>query len=195
MAWLVRTRLTICLLALLFALASNSGETMSAQSSSAAPAEGQKASSVGELPVAASAKAPNPADQAKQLSKALQIAARRGKPSHLPDYISYGLGLPNATLQPLWAAELDVDGARRVYLVNDTDTAVVVTAAGEHTMVYLVRSGALKKAAIMVSGKYRSISLEDVPLASAVVGFNAERDLLLEQLPAKFPPKSKSKPK
>ena len=196
MGWLVRTRLTsICLFALLFALVSNSGETVSAQSSSAAPAEGRKASSVTGTPAAASAKATNPPDRAKEkeLSKAFQTVAKRGRSSHLPDYIADGLGLPNATQQPLWASMLDIDGARRVFLIDDTDAAVVMTAAGEHTMVYLVRSGVLKKAAQLKEGRKRSMSLQDIPLASALPGFNAERDLWIEELAAKHPPGSRSK--
>jgi hypothetical protein len=88
---------------------------------------------------------------------------------------------------------LDIDAARRVFLVNDTDAAVVMTVVGEHTMVYLVRSGVLKKAAQLKEGRMRSISLQDIPLASALPGFNAERDLWIEQLAAKYPPGSKSK--
>ena len=203
MGWLVRTRLTsICLFALLFALFSNSGEIASAQSSSAAPAEGQKSSSVAELPPAPKApnppnvaKAANPPDRAKakELSKAFQIVTKRGRLSHLPDYLAYDLGLPNASQQPLWASMLDIDGARRVFLIDETDAAVVMTAAGEHTMVYLIRSGVLKKAARIQPGRRGSRSLHDVPLASAVAGFNAERDLWIEELAAKYSPGSRSK--
>lgn len=195
MDWLVRTRLTsICLVALLFALVSIASESMSAQSPSAAPAEGQKLSSVAELPATVSAKPPSSPDAAKQLSKALQIAAKRGRPSHVPDYIAGDLGLARAsTATPLWASELNIDGARRIYLVNDTDTAVVITAVNEQTIVYLVRSGVLKKAGQLKSGKWGSKSLQNVPLASAVAGFNAERDLWIEQLAAKFSPGSPSK--
>ena len=173
MGWLARTRLTsICLLALLFALVSNSGETVSAQSSSAAPGDGQKLSSVAELPPGAPAKeanppdvakAPNPPantpDRAKELSKAFQIVKKRGSSSYLADYVSYGLGLPNATQQPMWASTLDIGDARRVYVVNDTDIAVIMSAVGEHTVVYLVRGGVLKKAARIKSGRMGSKSL------------------------------------
>jgi hypothetical protein len=145
------------------------------------------------LPAAAAAKAPNPPDPAKQLSKAFQIVAKRGRRSHLPDYISFDLGLPNSAQQPLGAYMLDIDGARRVFLLDDSDAAVVMTAVGEHTMVYLVRSGVLKKAAQLKQGRLRSLSLQNVPLASALAGFNAERDLWIEQLAAKFPPGSTSK--
>ena len=211
MSWLARTRLTsICLLALLFALVSNSGETVSAQSSSAAPAEAQKLSSVAELPPAPAAKAPNPPDaakapnpadvakdpaRAKELSKAFQIVKKRGSSTYLADYVSYGLGLPNATQQPMWASMLDIDDSRRVYAVNDTDVAVVMTAVGEQTIVYLVRGGVLKKAAKIQSGRMGSKSLKDIPLASAAAGFNAERDKWIELLAAKFPPGSRSKSK
>jgi hypothetical protein len=195
MGWLMRTRLTsMCLVALLFALVSISKENMSAQSPSAAPPESQKLSSAAELPASVPAKPPNSPDAAKQFSKALQIAAKRGRPSHVPDYIAGDLGLARAsTANPLWASELGIDGARRIYLVNDTDTAVVITAVNEQTMVYLVRSGVLKKAGQLKSGKWGSKSLQNVPLASAVGGFNAERDLWIEQLAAKFPPGPPSK--
>jgi hypothetical protein len=43
------------------------------------------------------------------------------------------------------------------------------------------------------SGKWGSKSLQNVPLASAVAGFNAERDLWIEQLAAKYPAGSPSK--
>jgi len=210
MGWLARTRLTsICLLALLFALVSNSGETVSAQSSSAAADEGQRPSSVAELPPAPkeqnppdAAKAPNPADRAKapdtadrakELSKAFQIVKKRGTGAHLADYVAYGLGLPNATQQPMWASMLEIDDARRIYIVNDMDVAVVMTTVGENTVVYLVRGGVLKKAARIKSGRMGSKSLQDIPLASAAAGFNAERDQWIELLAAKVPDGSRSK--
>jgi hypothetical protein len=187
--------MSICLVVLLFALVSIASESMSAQSTSAAPPESQKPSSIAELPPAASAKAQSSSpDAARQLAKVLQIAAKQGRPSHVPDYIAGDLGLARAsTANPLWASELDIDGARRIYLVNDTDTAVVITAVNEQTMVYLVRSGVLKKAGQLKSGKWGSRSLQNVPLASAVAGFNAERDLWIELLAAKFSPGSPSK--
>lgn len=197
MGWLLRVRLTsMCLGALLFALVSMASETMSAQSSGTAPAEGQKLSSVAELPATVSAKPPSSPDAAKQLAKALQIAAKQGKPSRLPAYISDDLGLTHASAanqQLLWASMLDIDGARSIYLVDGTDVAVVITAVNEQTMVYLVRSGVLKKAGLLKSGRLGSRSLQNVPLASAVTRFNAERDLWIELLAAKSPPGSPSK--
>jgi len=166
-------------------LLSISGETMNAQSSGTAPAEIQKPSSAADSPVAASARAPNAPDQARQLSALLPIVAKRGRPSHLPAFLSSGLGLPGTTDQLLGASVLDIDGARRVFLVDNMDAAVVMTAVNEHTMVYLVRSGALKKAAELKRGRMRSMSLENVPMASALTGFNAERDLWIQELAAK----------
>jgi len=193
MGWLVRTRLTfMCVVALLFALLSISGETVSAQSSSTAPAEEQKPSSLADMPVVSS-KAPNSQDSARQFSKALQIAAKRGRRSHLPDYIASGLGLPNGTMQPMWASVVDIDGGRTIYLPDGTDAAVVITAVGERTMAYLVRAGVLKKAVQIKSGGGGSKSLQNVPIGSAVENFNAERDLWIEQLVAKFPAASPSK--
>ncbi len=197
MGWLLRARLrSMCLVALLFVLVSIASESMSAQSSGAAPAESQKLSSAAELPVAVSAKPPSSPDAAKQLAKVLQIAAKQGSPSRVPAYISDDLGLTHASVtieQSLWASELDIDGARKIYLVNDTDAAVVMTAVNEQTMVYLVRSGVLKKAGRVKSGRLGSKSLQNVPLASAVAGFNSERDLWIELLTAKFPAGSPSK--
>jgi len=197
MGWLVRTRLTsMCLVALLFALVSVSSESMSAQSSSTAPAEGQTAPPPPNMPSAASVKAPPPADPAKQFSKAVQIVEKRGRRSHLPDYIADDLGLPRtgaANQQPVGASVLDIDSARRIYLIDDSDAAVMITAANESTMVYLIRSGVLKKAGQMKSGRWGSMSVQNVPLASAAAGFNAERDLWIEQLAAKFPAESRSK--
>jgi hypothetical protein len=181
---------------LLFALVSHSGETVSAQSPSTAPVEGQKASSVADLPVNVIAKAPNSADAAKQLAKAFQSVAKRGRPSYLSQFIAEDLGLAHAsaaTQQPLWASMLDIDGARKVYLVDDTDAAVVITAVNEQTIVYLVRSGVLKKAGRVKSGTWGSKSLQNIPLATAAAGFNAERDLWIQLLAAQFPPGSPSK--
>ncbi len=182
MGFPVRMRLaSICLLALL----SISGETMSAQSSGTAPAEVQKPSSVADLPVAASAGAPNAPDPARQLSALLPIVAKRGRPSHLPAFISSDLGLPGTADQTLGASVLDIDGARRIFLLDSMDAAVVVTAANEQTMVYLVRSGVLKKATELKRGRMRSMSLKNVPLASAQAGFNTERNLWIQELAAK----------
>jgi len=186
----------MCLVALLFALVSIASESMSAQSSGTAPAEGQKPSSIAELPPTVSAKPPSSPDAAKQLAKVLRIAAKQGRLSRVPGYIADDLGLTHASAasqQPLWASELDIDGARRIYLVNDTDAAVVITAVNEQTMVYLVRAGVLKKAGELKSGKWGSRSLQNVPLASAVARFNAERDLWIELLAAKSPPGPPSK--
>jgi hypothetical protein len=186
----------MCLVALLFALVSIASESMSAQSSGTFPAEGQKLSSVAELPATVSAKPPSSPDAARQLAKVLQIAAKQGTQSHVPPYIADDLGLTHASAtieQSLWASELDIDGARKIYLVNNTDVAVVMTAVNEQTTVYLVRSGVLKKAGRLTSGRLGSKSLQNVPLASAVAGFNAERDLWIELLAAKFPPGSPSK--
>lgn len=197
MSWLVRTRLTsICLFALLFALVSHSGGTVSAQSPGTAPAEGQKPSSVADLPVNVIAKAPTSADAAKQLAKAFQIAAKRGQSSHVPQFLAEDLGLAHATAatqQPLWASMLDIDGARKVYLVDDSDAAVVITAVNEQTIVYLVRSGVLKKAGRLKSGNWGSKSLQNIPLATAAAGFNTERDLWIQLLAAQFPPGRPSK--
>jgi hypothetical protein len=88
---------------------------------------------------------------------------------------------------------LDIDGARKVYLVDDTDAAVVITAVNEQTIVYLVRSGVLKKAGRVKSGTWGSKSLQNIPLATAAAGFNAERDLWIQLLAAQFPPGSPSK--
>ncbi len=198
MGWLMRTRLTsICLLALLFALVSTQAITMSAQSSSAIPAEGQKPSSIAELPPAASAKSPsNSPDATKQLAKALQIAAKRGTPSHVPPYIADDLGLTHASVtveQSLWASELDIEGARKIYLVNNSNVAVFITAVNEQTMVYLVRSGVLKKAGRVTSGRLGSKSLQNVPLAAAAAGFNVERDFWIQWIDTNFPDGSPSK--
>ena len=191
MGRLGQTRVTsMWLFALLFALVSIASESMRAQSSSTAPAEGQKPSSIAELPPTVSAKPPSSPDAAKQLAKVLRIAAKQGRLSRVPGYIADDLGLTHASAasqQPLWASELDIDGARRMYLVNDTDTAVVITAVNEQTMVYLVRSGVLKKAGLLKSGKWGSRSLQNIPLASAASGYNAERDLWIELLAAKSP--------
>jgi hypothetical protein len=182
MGFPVRTRLTsIFLLALL----SISGETMNAQSSGTAPAEVQKTSSAADLPVAASAKVPNAPDPARRLSALLPIVAKRGQPSHLPAFLSSGLGLPGTTDQLLGASVLDIDGARRVFLVDNMDAAVVMTAVNEQTTVYLVRSGVLKKAAQLKRGRMGSMSLQNIPLASALVGFDAERNLWIQELDAK----------
>lgn len=193
MGLLVRVRAkSICLVALLFVLLCSVGETMSAQSASAVPAERQDVSSSADMLSAASPKAPNPSpDLAKQFSKALQLVERRGRRTHFPDYMWNDLGMSNASMQPLGASFVeDVDRSRAIYLIDNTDYAVVITGG----TVYLVsRAGALKKAAQMKSGRRGSKSLQNVPLNSAVVSFNAERDFWIEQLAIKFPAKSPSK--
>ena len=192
MAWLVRTRLTsMCLFALLFALTSISAETMSAQSSNTAPAEGQPPSSIADMPVAPSVKAPSSPDAAKQFSKALQVVKQRGHRAHVADYITSGLGIRNA---PFWASVVeDNSGQRTIYLLEDTNAAVLVTEAGGTPVFYLARAGVLKQAAVLKSGRWGSKSLQDVPLKSAVAGFNTERDFWIEALAAMPPAESPSK--
>ena len=197
MAWLVRSRLTsMCLFVLLFALTSISGETMSAQSSSTAPAEGQPPSSIADLPVIPYVRAPNSSDPAKQFSKALQVVKKRGRHAHVADYITSGLGIRNASvnLEPLWASVVeDSSGQRTIYLLEDTNAAVLITEAGGTPVFYLARAGVLKQAAVLKSGRWGSKSLQDVPLKSAVAGFNTERDFWIEALAAMSPADSPSK--
>ncbi len=192
MAWLVRTRLTsMCLFALLFALTSIFAETMSAQSSSTAPAEEQKPSSIADMPAAASVKAPPPADAAKQFSKALQVVKKRGHRAHVADYITSDLGIRNA---PYWASVVEDNSSQRtIYLLDETNAAVLVTEAGGTPVFYMARAGVLKQAAVLKSGRWGAKSLQDVPLKSAVAGFNTERDFWIEALAAMPPAEPPSK--
>jgi hypothetical protein len=179
----------MCLFALLFALLSISGESMSAQSSSAAPAEAQTAPPAN-MPSAASVKPPPPADPAKQFAKALQTVRKRGGRAHIPDYITSGLGMPNVSgnSEPFWASVVrDNEGLRTIYLLDDRDAAVVVSEVGGHVMFYLVRAsaGVLKQAAILKSGRLGSKSLQNISLSAATAGFLVERDFWMEALAAK----------
>jgi hypothetical protein len=173
------------LLALLFALVSICGESMSAQSSGSAPAEGQQASS---MPSIASVKPPPPADPAKAFNKALRTVEKRGARAHVPDYVTTGLGMPNASvnMEPLWAHVVaDHEGLRTIYLLDDTNAAVVVSEVGGHVMFYLVRDGVLKKAAQLKTGRFASKSLQNIPLGAAGAGYIAERDFWMEALASK----------
>jgi len=174
----------MCLVALLFALVSISGESMSAQSSSAAPAEGQQASP---MPSIASVKPPPPADPAKAFNKALRTVEKRGVQARVPDYVATGLGLPNAAvLDPARAHVVaDQEGLRTIYLLDDINATVVVSEVGGHVMFYLVRDGVLKKAALLKTGRLASKSLQNIPLSAAGPGFIAERDFWMEALAAK----------
>jgi hypothetical protein len=177
--------------ALLFILLFIARETMNAQPFNTASGEGQNASSSADMLGTASAKAPNPADPAEQFSKVLQMVEKRGLRTHLFEYIWNDLGRSNPSMLPLWASALavvDVDGGRVIYLVDDTNVAVLITERGEQPMVYLVsRAGVLEKAAQMKSGRWGSKSLQNVPLGSAVASFNEERDFWIEQLATRSP--------
>jgi hypothetical protein len=188
MDWLARTRLTsMFLIALLFALVSMSCETLSAQSSSSAPAGGPTTAPPASKPTVTSVKPPQAADRNKQLYKALQMATKRGTLSYLPDYIAGELGMNRASAngQHEWATVLDIDGARKIYLIDNANTAVAIIDANGQTMVYLIRSGVLKQAGLLKSGRFGSQSLQNIPLSKAADGFNVERDLWMEQLVAK----------
>jgi hypothetical protein len=191
MGWLVRTRLTsMGLFALLFALLSISGASMSAQSSVAAPAEAQTEPPAANMPSAASVKPPPPADPTKQFAKVLQTVRKRGGRSRVPDYVTSGLGMPNVNgaSEPFGASVVkDSEGLRTIYLLDDRDAAVVVSEVGGHVMFYLVRAsaGVLKQAAILKSGRLGSKSLQNVPLSAATAGFIVERDFWMETLAAK----------
>jgi hypothetical protein len=180
-----------CRVVLLFVLLCIAGESLSAQSSSTAPGEGQNASSSADMLGSVSVKAPNPPDPGKQFSTALQVVEKRGRRTHFPDYMWNDLGMSNASMQPLGASFMeDVDSNRAIYLVDGSNTAVVIKGG----MVYLAtRSGVLKKAAQMKSGSHWSRSLQGVPLGPAVMSFNAERDFWIEQLAMKVPAKPPSK--
>jgi hypothetical protein len=177
----------MCLVVLLFALVSISGVTMSAQSSTA-PAEGQKASPPANTPGATSVAAPKPADPAKQFYKALQTVKSRGGRAHIPDYITTGLGMPNASVnqEPLWASVVaDNEGLRTLYLLDDRDVAVLVSQVDGRVMFYVVSGGVFKKAALLKEGRFASKSLQNIPLSSAAASFNVERDFWMQQLAAK----------
>lgn len=189
---LVRARAkSTCRVVLLFVLLCVAGEILRAQSSSTTPGEGRNASSSADMLGSASIKAPNPPDAGKQFSKALQMVEKRGRRTHFPDYMWNDLGMSNASIQPLGASLVeDVDSSRAIYLVDGSNAAVVIKGG----MVYLVtRAGVLKKAAQMKSGSHWSRFLQGVPLESAVMSFNAERDFWTEQLAMKVPAKSPSK--
>jgi hypothetical protein len=178
------------LVALLFALVSISGESMSAQSSGAAPSEAQTAPPAANMPSAASVKPPQPADPVKQFAKVLQTVAKRGGRSHIPDYITSGLGMPNVSgnSEPFWASVVqDSEGLRTIYLIDGRNAAVVVSEVGGHVMFYLVRAsdGVFKQAAILKPGRLGSKSLQNISLSAATPGFIVERDFWLEALAAK----------
>jgi hypothetical protein len=175
------------LIALLFALVSMSGGTLSAQSSSSAPAGGQTAAPPASTPTVTSVKPPQAADRNKQFYKALQMAAKRGTLSYLPDYIASELGMNRASFtgQHEWATVLDIDSARKIYLIDNANTAVAMIDTNGQTIVYLIRFGVLKQAGLLKPAHFGSQSLENIPLSKAAAGFNAERDLWMEQLAAK----------
>ncbi len=174
---------------------------MSAQSTSNAPSSAPQATAPAVVPDASgTAVKSNPPAPAIKFEDVIKMILDEGdgagvrrdivKAFDLTDYSQ----MPAEYFGPPLHAFLlsDEDSPRQVYYIDGTHNVLFTTQTGGITVLYLTnRAGVLQKAAqINVKGRFKSESIQSIPLKLAAGGFDAEREFWMKKAAAEKTGKS-----
>ena len=125
-----------------------------------------------------------PSDLAKRFAAVADFARKKGRWSHIPDYVAQDLRLTSVSTDHVFVDMLKSDDGQHELAVVDqwgSNTVLLTVNSGDAPTIYVAtRTGVLKQAARITTGRrMHSRSLVPLSLPSARAGFEAERDYWL----------------
>jgi hypothetical protein len=121
-----------------------------------------------------------------QFYAAIQEARKRGVRRQVPDYIGHDLGLVNVNMPRLWALYLSsTDYMHAIWVIDElaNDTVLLMSQASGQPLVYVTNpTGALKKAAVVTTGRMSSYTLRSVSVTGLEDAFKVEQEFWMKAM-------------